>query len=129
MNERFFGAWLLDSFESEHADGSLTRPWGDNPLGMIVWDRTGHFAVQVGPRAVLGNDGYVAFFGTSHTGDDDDDSGTVVLRVVGTSAPDRVNGDQVRNFTFVDSERLRMRPPLSPDGSQSTFTWRRAPTV
>jgi hypothetical protein len=37
-----------------------------------------------------------------------------------------VNGDQVRRFEFVNAELLRMRPPQGPDGSQSTFTWRRA---
>jgi hypothetical protein len=128
MNERFFGAWLLESFESERTDGTRTRPWGDDPLGMIVWDPTGHFAVQVGPRQADRSDAYVSFFGTAYT-DDDGESGTIVLRVRGSSAPERVGGDQVRRFLFVDADVLRMRPPVGADGSQSTFTWRRAPAV
>lgn len=125
MNERFYGAWLLEAFDSEQADGSHTRPWGEDPFGMIVWDRSGHFAVQVGPREPGPTGSYVSFYGTAHT-DDAGESGTIVLRVVGSSAPERVNGDQVRRFEFVNAELLRMRPPQGPDGSQSTFTWHRA---
>ena len=119
---------MLESFESERTDGTLARPWGDDPLGMIIWYRTGHFAVQVGPRQALPSVAFTSFFGTAHT-EDNDESGTIVLRIDGSSAPDRVNGDQVRNFLFLESDRLRMRPPVNPDGSQSTFIWRRAPAV
>ena len=123
MNSRFLGAWLLESFESEAADGAVARPWGDDPVGIITWDESGYFAVQLGPGG-QGGPGYLSFFGTA--AGDDGDSGVIVLKVLAGSAPERVNGDQVRNFTFLESGLLRMRPPKAADGAQSTFMWRRA---
>ena len=123
LNIRFLGAWLLESFESEAADGSVSLPWGDDPVGIITWDDSGYFTVQLGPRAAAGA-GYLSFFGTASG--DDGDSGVIVLKVVAGSAPERVNGDQVRNFAFLDPGLLRLRPPKGADGSQSTFMWRRA---
>ena len=124
MNHRFFGAWLLDRFESQLPEGTVSRPWGDDPFGIICWDSTGYFAVQLGPRVPGGAGDYVAFYGTAHA--PDGESGTIVLRVVGSSSPDRVNGDQLRNFLFLEPGLLRMRPPAGPNGAQSSFTWRRA---
>ena len=122
MNARFFGAWLLDSFESQVPDGTVSRPWGDDPIGIIYWDISGYFAVQLGPRVPGADGGYVSFFGTAHAADGD--TGDIVLRVVGSSAPERVNRDQLRNFLFLEPGLLRMRPPAGPSGVQSTFTWR-----
>ena len=121
VNRRFVGAWLLQSFESQAADGGVSRPWGDDPLGLIMWDAGGYFSVQLGPRGKP--EAYVSFFGTWEA--EDGESGLIVLKVTTGSAPDRVNGDQRRNFLFVEDGLLRMRPPTGPDGSQSTFMWRR----
>ncbi len=126
MNPRFFGAWLLDSFESQLPDGTVSRPWGDKPLGIIYWDPSGYFAVQLGPRMPGPAGAYVSFYGTAHA--PDGEAGAIILRVVGSSALERINGDQLRNFLFLKPGLLRMRPPADPNGAQSTFTWRRANT-
>ena len=126
MNPRFFGAWLLESFESRAADGGVSRPWGDDPVGIIYWDDSGYFAVQLGPRQTNAGAGYLSFFGKAEASAPGEESGVITLRVTGGSAPERVNGDQVRNFLFLEPGLLRMRPPVGPDGSQSTFLWRRA---
>ena len=123
MNSRFLGAWLLESFESEAADGTVSRPWGEKPVGIITWDESGYFTVQLGPSR-QGGPGYLSFFGTASG--DDSESGVIVLKVKAGSAPERVNGDQVRNFTFLEPGLLRMRPPKGADGAQTTFMWRRA---
>ena len=122
-NKRFVGSWLLESFESESSGGVVTRPWGDAPIGIINWDASGYFSVQLGPKAP-GGEGYTAFFGTASG--DDGEAGVITLRVQAGTAPERVNGDQVRNFTFLEPGLLRMRPPKGLDGAQSTFMWRRA---
>jgi hypothetical protein len=126
VNARFFGAWLLDSFESQRPDGTVSRPWGDDPQGIIYWDASGYFAVQLGPRALARPGDYISFFGTAQA--PDGDTGTIVLRVTASSAPERITGDQVRDFCFLEAGLLRLRPPAGPDGSQSTFTWRRTGT-
>jgi hypothetical protein len=122
VNARFFGAWLLDSFELRAPDGTTTRPWGDDPFGIICWESSGYFAVQLGPRNVAAGS-YIAFYGTAQA--PEGESGVIVLTVIGSSAPERVTGDQVRNFLFLEPGLLRMRPPAAADGAQSTFTWRR----
>jgi hypothetical protein len=127
MNPRFVGTWLLDSYETLLTDGTLGRPWGDDPVGIIYWDASGYFAVQVGPREAGNAGDYISFFGTAQA--PDGASGTIVLRVEGSSLPGRVNGDQVRDFLFLEPGLLRMRPPVAPNGVQSTFTWRRAPAT
>ena len=124
MNPRFFGAWLLDSFELERPDGVVVHPWGDDPQGIIYWDASGYFAVQLGPRSRTGPADYISFFGTAQA--PEGETGTIVLTVAASSAPERVNGDQARDFRFLEPGLLRLRPPKAPDGSQSTFTWRRA---
>jgi hypothetical protein len=123
MNTRFFGAWLLDSFESLAPDGAVSRPWGDDPLGIIWWDASGYFAVQLGPRRAVEPSAYISFFGTAEA--PDGDSGTIVLRVIGSSAPDRVDGDQLRQFRVVEPGLLRMRPPAGLGGAESTYMWRK----
>ena len=124
VNLRFFGAWLLDSFELQRPDGTVARPWGSDAQGIIYWDASGYFAVQLGPRLRNGPGDYISFFGTARA--PDGEAGTIVLTVTASSAPERVNGEQVRDFRFLEPGLLRMRPPAAPDGSQSTFTWRRA---
>jgi Lipocalin-like domain len=127
MNVRFFGAWLLDSFESQLADGTVARPWGDDPLGIIYWEPSGYFAVQLGPGTPDRKGDYISFFGTAEA--PNGESGTIVLHVVGSSDPDRVNGSQTRDFLFLESRLLRMRPPVGSNASQSTFMWRRVATT
>ncbi|MEO8539735.1 MAG: lipocalin-like domain-containing protein [bacterium] len=123
MNTRFPGAWLLERFESEAADGTLSRPWGDAPSGLLSWDASGYYSVQLGPDGVTNGAGYISFYGTWKA--DDGDSGLIVLHVLAGSAPQRVNGDQHRNFQFLEPCLVRMRPPRNPDGSQNSYFWRR----
>ena len=126
MNPRFSGAWLLDSYELALPDGTTSHPWGEDPFGIIYWDASGYFAVQLGPRAPGRAGDYVSFYGTAHA--PEGESGRITLRVEGSSSPERVNGDQVRDFRFLEPGLLRMRPPAGPNGAQSTFTWRRVGT-
>jgi hypothetical protein len=127
MNRRFVGTWLLDSYETLLTDGTVAHPWGDDPVGIIYWDPSGYFAVQVGSREAISAGDYISFFGKAEA--PDGESGTIVLRVEGSSLPGRVNGDQVRDFLFLEPALLRMRPPVAPNGVQSTFMWRKAPVA
>lgn len=122
-NGRFIGAWMLKSFETEQADGSITRPWGDDPLGIVCWDASGYFSAQLGPRRPSEAFPYVAYFGTLSA--PNSERGTLVHKVLGSSNPERLNGEQVREFEFVDSMTLILRPPKTAAGAQSTLTWRR----
>lgn len=121
------GTWLLDSYETLLTDGSVAHPWGDDPVGIIYWDASGYFAVQVGSREAISAGDYLSFFGKAEA--PDGQSGKMVLHVEGSSVPGRVNGDQLRDFHFLEPGLLRMRPPVAPNGVQATLMWRRAPAV
>lgn len=74
------GSWRLVSYEDRDSDGVAAYPYGRAPAGLLVYDATGHMAIQimkqpppnvasddwdkftVGERVAL-YDGYVAYFG------------------------------------------------------------------
>ena len=105
---RFVGAWILVSFETERADGTRTKQWGDDPLGIICWDATGWFSAQLGPRIPDEDTPYIAYYGTLVA--PDRESGTLVHTVAGSSNPGRLSGQQVREFRFLDANTLVLRP-------------------
>jgi hypothetical protein len=123
MNDRFTGAWTLHSYETSQSDGTITKPYGERPRGMFSFAASGHFSVQLGPDP-HDADRYAAFYGTFDV--TDGETGVLTLRLAHGSHPERISGNQVRRFTFVDADTVRLQPPAGPDGSQSTITWKRA---
>jgi hypothetical protein len=119
--QRFVGAWGLASFETAASDGTVTRPWGDDPVGIIIWSASGHMSAQLGPRDPA-KGVYVAYFGTMEA--PDAAAGTLVHRVGGASL-ERLLSDQYRRFRFAGDDELVLNPPPAADGSISSLTWRR----
>ncbi len=120
MNTRFYGAWTLESYETRLADGTVTRPMGDNPLGLFSFHASGYFNVQLGPEVGAS---FTSFYGTIEF--PDGETGTVVLKGLGGTNVNAVANHQVRNFTFMEPDLLRMMPPQTAEGAQSTIMWRR----
>ena len=77
---KLVGSWTLVSYEDREASGALVFPYGRAPAGLLVYDATGHMAVQMmktPPPDVASDDwdrfttqeklalfdGYVAYFG------------------------------------------------------------------
>jgi hypothetical protein len=74
------GSWRLISYEDRGLGGVMAYPYGRTPAGLLVYDATGHMAIQImkqpppdvasddwekftaGERVAL-YDGYVAYFG------------------------------------------------------------------
>ena len=123
MNERFIGAWLLHMFETADAAGAVTYPYGDHPRGMFSFAANGYFSVQLGHENPDERP-YTAFYGTFDV--TDGETGVLTLHLQTGSNPERITGDQVRRFRFVDPNEVKLQPPAGEDGSQSTITWRRA---
>ena len=48
-NERkqFVGTWSLVTVENTNADGSKTFPYGENPVGLLVFTDTDDYAIQI----------------------------------------------------------------------------------
>ena len=74
------GSWMLVSYEDREASGTPVFPYGRAPAGLLIYDATGHMAVQMmktPPPDVASDDwdrfttqekvalfdGYVAYFG------------------------------------------------------------------
>lgn len=118
---RFTGVWELVSFETRDAAGTVSRPWGDDPIGTIIWTAGGNMSAQLGPRDPSVAP-YVAYFGTLEAPDSPE--GTLVHRVSGASL-ERLRTDQVRAYRFEENGDLVLQPPANSEGSTSTLRWRR----
>lgn len=74
------GSWRFQSYEDRDDRGTVVRPYGAAPAGLLIYDATGHMAVQImktpppdvvsddwdkftAPAKVALWDGYVAYFG------------------------------------------------------------------
>ena len=123
-NEQFVGTWRLVSTEHRDSNGSLHYPYGQNPIGILMYDSDGHMSVQImrrGRPAIVAIDsgtpeesraafgGYAAYFGTY---DINEQEGSVVHHLEASLLP-WVGGDQKRLFVF-SGDRLTLRPRREP---------------
>lgn len=114
------GTWKIVKYEDRAVDGTLSYPYGTNPVGYFVYDATGHLSVHImrtpalksfpGMRDGTGDAAsyreaflaYVAYFGTYTV---DAAKGTVTHHVEGSLRPDYTGTDQVRPFR-IEGDRL-----------------------
>jgi hypothetical protein len=111
--KRFIGMWRLVS--------APTAERGRNPIGLIVYDKSGNMAAQIMPDRTrpkfAGNQptseeakealiGYTAYFGTYTV---DAKAGTVTHHRAGNIRPG-ASVDVVRRFEFVGDDRVLLRP-------------------
>lgn len=121
LRQRLLGTWKLVSIQNrESADQAWTSRFGESPRGFIMYDATGHMAVQIEktpapPRFASGDDwsptpeeavavylGYVAYFGTFSV---DEESGVVTHHVEGSLRPSYLATDQ-RRPAKLEGDRL-----------------------
>jgi hypothetical protein len=104
--QRFFGAWR---YVGTTFDGKLREDRGDNPPGIIIYDPSGHMAVQIVPvreqRAAAPMSKFLAYFGTYSI---DERAKTVTHYRVGDLRPDG-ELEAVRQYRF-EGDRLILRP-------------------
>ena len=132
--ERLIGAWKLLSFEQRAPNGDVTHPVGRDPLGILMYDKTGRMAVQIMDRSRPAqattaegiqstSPAYIAYFGTFTVNEAE---GAVTHHVEGS-----LNFRPARELTRsveLSGDRLILRPPpvTVPGGQRtSTLTWER----
>lgn len=141
------GTWKLVSVETLRPNGEASREWmGQNPAGLIIYDATGHMAVQImrDPRPVFAPGrsccipertatpeeigaaygGYYAYFGGYEV---DEREGAVVHRVQASLWPREVGRDYKRRAE-VSGDRLTLTtPPFQWAGElrANRLTWQR----
>ena len=127
----FVGAWRLLRYEYRRADGKLTLPFGEGPVGLLIYDALGHMAGQLmrpGRAPFRKNsitagtieevraafEGYIAYCGAYGV---DAQAGAVIHHVTASWFPNFVGTDQVRYFEFQEN-RLLLRTPPRESGSE-----------
>jgi len=113
---RFFGAWR---YAGSKVDGALRTDRGD-PRGIIIYDPSGHMAVQIVPgreaRAAAPASQFIAYFGTWTI---DEHARTVTHHREGDLRAD-AEIHAVREYEFV-GDRLILRPV----GKTQEIMWER----
>jgi hypothetical protein len=139
---KFIGAWRLVSAEAQRPNGEIVPyRYGAGTIGYIMYDATGHVAVQImqpnRPKFVSGDldkgtpeeikaafDGYGAYFGVYEIHEAE---GFVIHRVEGSLFPNNVGTEQKRFFEF-SGDRLILKPPPRQAGGEQVaprITWQR----
>jgi GNAT superfamily N-acetyltransferase len=141
LSSRLPGTWLLESRVDVTASGKrrIEPSLGDDPVALLFYDRSGHFAAQFmkrdrsvaapdGPGGTPNNSraqgGYDAYFGTYTV---DDAQGTVTQRLVGALSAENV-GSVLTRAMEVRGDRLVIRLQTNAsDGTAvtRTLTWKR----
>lgn len=120
LASRLVGTWQVLELVDTDAAGKVSHPYGEHPIGYIVYDPTGHLHVQVmrtpaTPPFAAGDqqgtdqevraayDGYVAYFGSYEV---DEAQGRVIHRVEGSLMPSYTGTDQPRPIRIVGNELI-----------------------
>jgi len=134
------GNWKLVSAVGATADGEISKPWGDHPVGFITYTEDGRMwgLISSSGRKRLSGDwasapaeeraeAFTSSF--AYTGRYTMHGDHVVHFVEAATIENMVNTELVRFFTFEDSRLVLRTPPISYRGVQLTFeiVWERLP--
>jgi hypothetical protein len=141
---QFVGTWRLISRTITH-DGKPVKDavLGDHPIGYIMYDASGHMAVQLTRTDRTGNmdcsnvpaadknnpsacDGYIAYFGTYTL---DEINHTVTHNVEGTVFARDVGKHQMRHYEFSGNELRLSVLPTQPGEDTYVLRWERVTSV
>ena len=142
LSEELPGTWLLQSRIDVTASGERHPDplLGDDPVSILIYDRTGHFAAQfmkrdrsavaqAAPANAKNNTqaqgGYDAYFGSYSV---DDAKGTVTQRLQGSLSAANVGMELTRAMTVTGETLVIKLETTAADGTPvvRTLTWRRA---
>jgi hypothetical protein len=142
LKNKFRGTWKLVSAEAQQPNGTvIPYRYGVGSIGYIMYDATGHMAVQLmqpnRPQFASGDldkgapeeikaafEGYGAYFGTYEIHEAE---GFVIHHVEGSLLPNNVGTEQKRFFEFSGDTLILKPPPRQVSGEQVAprITWQR----
>ncbi len=140
VKQQLVGTWLLVSDVATRPDGTRFEPFGDNPKGILMFDRMGNFSIQYSGdarRKVASNNrlegtpeenkansvGTQAYYGTYSV---DAAGRTLTFHVERNSFPNWDNIDLKRTITLAGDELKWSIPRLSTGGGTAENVWKRA---
>jgi hypothetical protein len=114
MKDFFIGSWTLISFELRLSSGEVVRPYGEHPIGRILYTKNGEMSAQLmraGPSPFADPDplnatteetdrawrDYIGYWGKFTV---DTSAHTVVHHIEGASFPNWIRQNQIRTFRF-----------------------------
>jgi hypothetical protein len=131
------GSWRLLAFELHAPSGEVTQPFGESPLGSLVYTGNGRMSVHLlepdRPAFVSGDfqdgsdaevraafEGYFGYFGAYTVEvvgrDGEAVTGTVTHHVEGCAFPDYIGTDRVRTMSL-EGDRLTLSTPREENGA------------
>ena len=131
------GSWSLVSFEEALPSGEVLKPFGDSPLGSLIYQGDGHMSAQisvVSPAKFASDDPQEArdeeacaawrtYFGYWGSFEVHAEKGVVVHRVQGCSFCNWIGTEQVRHFRFDGANRLILETQSA--SARYTLVWQR----
>jgi hypothetical protein len=128
-HDNLVGAWKLVSYENHTAGAPIDYPYGVKPAGLLIYDSSGHMAIQImktPPQKVASGDeyhltpeekialmdGYVAYFGTYEV---DWTKHVVTVTAHGDLYSVYVGAHEERPFVL-EGDRLTLTPRWEQDG-------------
>jgi hypothetical protein len=116
LNRSLVGRWRLLRWERLEADGETRLPFGDKPVGVVIYTDDGFMAVQIMKSEDGSNPSpnesqsvrasgraYLAYCGRYEV----NEAGTIVIHHVEASLnPNWVNNDQARNIEWIEDGLL-----------------------
>ena len=127
LRDELVGTWKLESRVIRHADGStnLDPEFGKQyPIGYIMYDRTGHMAVQfmgINRPDTRSSAGYEAYFGT-YTVDGRANPPTVTHHIEGSLRPGGVGKDFTRDLLLKGDSLTLVVHTETPEVHVNSFT-------
>jgi hypothetical protein len=133
---QFIGSWALISYELRLASGAVLKPFGDHPVGRILYQKNGEMSAQLmrpAPSPFANPDplkataeesdrawrSYIGYWGKFRV---DSETRTVVHHIEGGWFPNWIGQEQIRSFRFKrDSLILEADSPAW----HATLVWRR----
>lgn len=118
----FVGSWSLVSFEHFLPSGKVVKPYGDSPIGSILYQPNGHMSAQLcssNPKRFSADDdsqanadeiveAWQTYFGYWGTFGIRAEKGEIVHLVEGCSFPNWIGTKQLRYFSFDGPNRLTL---------------------
>jgi hypothetical protein len=140
IGKEIVGAWTLVSNSSVAADGKRTDTFGPNPIGTLIFDGTGRFAVVVmrpdlpkfagksfrdgtADEYKTVGQGMLVTFGKYAVSEADK---TITTDIEGSSFPNLIGGHQKRIVVSVTPEQLLYRNPTGAAGDTVELVWKRS---
>ena len=135
----FLGSWDLVSFEHVLASGELSTPFGNSPVGSLIYQADGRMSAQLStdsPTRLASDDSFEAtveeaagawrtYFGYWGSFKVDPEERVVVHRVEGSSFPNWIGTEQTRHFHFDGVNRLILE--VESASERYTLIWQRRP--